>query len=239
MSEPAVSRPFAELEAAIAYRFARPELLREALTHPSAVSLGRHPRSRRRSYQRLEFLGDRVLGLIVADLLIRHFPEEAEGALTHRFTVLVRKDTLAQVAGQLGLERWIVSALSKAESVGRPVVTMLGDACEALIGAIYLDGGLEAARAFVQARWQPLIEGAAEPPRDAKMALQEWTLGRGMGAPTYRVVETAGPAHATIFTVEASIGDAVPVRASGSTKRAAEKQAARMLLEQLERSAHG
>lgn len=205
-------------------------LLEEALTHASTVRVGRG----RRSYQRLEFLGDRVLGLIIAHLMIERFPDDDEGALTHRHVALVRREALAQVAAGIGLGRWLKVSASESGQAGGPRQAMLADACEALVGAIYLDGGLEAARGFVARRWQPLVEAVELPPRDAKMALQEWAQGRGLERPTYNVIETSGPAHAMTFTVEVNLADQRPALAAGSTKRAAERAAAGLMLERIE-----
>lgn len=225
-----------EIEAALDHRFSDPQLLEEALTHASLVhttAAGRAVRPRR-SYQRLEFLGDRVLGLIVAHLLIDRYPEDAEGALTHRHVALVRKETLSEVAVAIGLDRWIQMAASEAEAGGRVKPAILADCCEALIAALYLDGGLEAARSFVVKHWSPRLQAMRNPPRDAKMALQEWAQARGVERPTYQVVATEGPAHAMTFTVEVALADQAPVIAAGRTKRAAERMAAGLMLERLQ-----
>lgn len=224
-----------EIEAALPYAFRAPALLEEALTHASTVRAGHG----RRSYQRLEFLGDRVLGLIVAHLMIERFPDDDEGALTHRHVALVRREALAQVAAAVGLGRWLQAAASETGQAGGLRQAMLADCCEALIGAIYLDGGLEAARTFVTHRWQPLVAAVQSPPRDAKMALQEWAQGRGLERPTYRVVATSGPPHAMTFTVEVDLADQETASAAGSTKRAAERAAAGLMLRRLEEAGLG
>lgn len=228
-----------ELAQLIGYSFGRPELLEEALTHPSALASeparGRYRRRGlcNRSYERLEFLGDRVLGLIVADLLWRRFASEPEGHLTRRHTHLVRRDTLVRVAKLMGLGAHLI--LSKAEeaagSAGNPAI--LADVCEALIAAIYLDGGFEAATAFVRRFWEPLIGEMAGPPRDPKTALQEWAQARGLALPSYELVEASGPDHALRFTVEASVVGGQRATATASSKRAAEARAAEVLLAQL------
>ena len=228
-----------ELAQLIGYTFGRPELLEEALTHPSALApeLARGRYRRRglcnRSYERLEFLGDRVLGLIVADLLWRRFPSEPEGHLTRRHTHLVRRDTLVRVAKLMRLGAHLI--LSKAEeaagSAGNPAI--LADVCEALIAAIYLDGGFEAATALVRRFWEPLIDEMAGPPRDPKTALQEWSQARGLALPSYEVLEASGPDHALRFTVEASVVGGHRATATASSKRAAEARAAEVLLAQL------
>jgi ribonuclease-3 len=130
----------------LGHRFADPKLLAEALTHSSAHARRGSPRQ---SYERLEFLGDRVLGLVVAELLWRRFPEEAEGELTRRHTGLVRRESLVEVARALGLGAFVILSQGEAQAGARDTPSVLADACEAVIAALYLDGGLEAARAFV------------------------------------------------------------------------------------------
>jgi ribonuclease-3 len=215
------------LETLLGHRFHEPALLAEALTHGSVLGSGDR---RARTYERLEFLGDRVLGLIVAHLLLDRYPDDAEGALTQRLGALVRRESLAAVAAGLGLDRWLHTAPSEA---GRPGPAMLADCCEAVIGAIYLDGGFAAAQAFVTRYWSPLVEAVQVPPRDAKMALQEWAHARSLQPPAYRVVATAGPAHATTFTVEVALPGRMPETASAGTKRSAERAAAALMLERI------
>ncbi|MGE0117224.1 MAG: ribonuclease III [Dongiaceae bacterium] len=232
----------AELSEALAetfgHRFAHPELLREALTHPSASAPGSgksaraHP-ARLRGYERLEFLGDRVLGLVVADLLYNAFPQEDEGALAKRLAVLASEDSLARVAAAANLGAHVV--LSKAESLagGRKNPALLADACEAAIGALYLDGGLAAAAAFIGRFWRPLMTAEAKPPQDAKTALQEWAQGAALPLPVYRTVRTEGPAHEPLFVVEVGVQGQPVVTATGRTKRTAEQAAAAQMLETL------
>ena len=210
------------------HRFEDPELLRQALTHSSAAS-GRGAAD----YQRLEFLGDRVLGLVVSDLLIKRFTEEAEGALARRLASLVRREALAEVAAGLGLGNFIVLAKAESEAGERDNPALLADACEAVIGALYLDGGLEAARAFIEPLWTPLLEAEPRPPQDAKTALQDWAQGRGLPLPEYREVGREGPAHQPVFTVEVSVRDRAPAVGEGRSKRLAEQAAAEALLETL------
>lgn len=215
------------------HRFRQPELLAEAFTHTSAA--GQRGRART-SYERLEFLGDRVLGLIIADLLLRRFPRESEGALARRHAALVRRETLAEVARELGLGEFLVLARGEEETGGRHNPALLADVCESLIGALYLDGGLEAARRFVVPRWRPLIEAERRPPRDAKTALQEWAQGRGLPLPEYREVERHGPPHEPVFTVEVSVAGLRPRTGAGRSKRLAEQEAAQRLLDATEES---
>lgn len=226
-----------ELPQTIGYEFNRHELLEEALTHPSALvpesRRRRRPAPVKRDFERLEFLGDRVLGLVVADYLWRHFESEPEGDLTRRHTHFVRREALVRVAETIGLGRHLV--LSRAEATagaaGNPGI--LADACEALIAAIYLDGGFEAASAFVRRFWEPLIEEMQEPPRDPKTALQEWVQARGLPLPAYELVATSGPDHAPLFTVAASVAGGDPASATASSKRTAEAKAAALLLDRL------
>lgn len=226
-----VAAPPSPLVDALGHRFARGELLTEALTHPSA---SRRRGAARRGYERLEFLGDRVLGLIIAELLWRRFSEEAEGALTRRHTGLVRRETLSEVARSVGLgTHLIVSAGEDAAGV-RDNASVLADVCEAVIAALYLDGGLPAAERFVHRWWGPRLGMAGAPPRDPKTALQEWAQARGRPLPTYRTVAVEGPAHKRIFTVTASVEGVPPATASGSSKRAAEVAAAAGVLAALD-----
>ena len=225
---PASLPPFAEV---LGHDFADPGLLSRALTHGSV------PRRRRGAgddYQRLEFVGDRVLGLIIAERLYRDFPEEREGALAKRFAMLVRREALAEVAGRIGLGPHITISKSEAEVGGRENPAILADCCEALIGALFLDGGLEPARRFVEAQWRTLIEADLRPPEEAKTALQEWAQARGLALPVYREVEREGPDHDPTFTVEVGVQGQAPTRGSGRSKRLAEQAAAARLLEGLE-----
>jgi ribonuclease-3 len=225
-----------ELVRSIDHEFARPELLAEALTHPSALERQRRKgrfRPAQQGYERLEFLGDRVLGLIVADLLWRRHPDEPEGHLTRRMTHLVRREALARVATAIGLDRHLVLSRSEAAAGAARNPSILADVCEAVLAAIYLDGGFAAAFAFVERWWMPLIAEIDDPPRDPKTALQEWAQARGLGLPAYRLIETMGPDHAPRFTVAARVAESDEASATASSKRAAEAEAAASLLEQL------
>lgn len=229
--------PAGDFAAALGHAFVRRELLKEALTHPSAVAgdtrRGPRPRVARRHYERLEFLGDRVLGLAVADLLWRRFEHEAEGDLTRRHAHLVRRETLARVATAVGLPRHVILSPAEAAAGAASNPAILADVCEALLGAVYLDGGFAAAFAVVRRLWEPLFAEMAGPPRDPKTALQEWAQARGLALPEYDVVETSGPDHARQFTVAVSVAGAAPATATASSKRAAETLAAALLLDRL------
>jgi ribonuclease-3 len=215
----------------LGHDFTRPELLARALTHPSAAI--------RRdgiddSYERLEFLGDRVLGLIVADLLMARFPLEAEGALALRHAELVRRETLAEVAGEIGLEDFFRLAKGEEAAGERQNPALLANACEAVIAALYLDGGLAVAWAFVERLWAARLEADARPPQDAKTALQEWAQARALGLPKYREVGRKGPAHEPYFTLEVAVEGQEPARGEGRSKRLAEQAAAARLLARLQ-----
>ncbi len=230
----------ADLEAALGHRFARAELLDEALTHRSTGGSqrpgGRWVAGPAPSYERLEFLGDRVVGLIVAEMLLNAFPAEAEGALTRRFAALVRKETLAEVAGEFDLAEHIRLPPGEQPSARRNP-SLLADVCEALIAALYLDGGMGAARAFIERYWAKRMAASVAPPQDAKTALQEWAQGRGRPLPAYRLVREEGPAHQPVFTVSVAVEGEAPAEASGTSKRLAETAAAQSLLERLKGAA--
>jgi ribonuclease-3 len=224
--------------AAIGYRFKHPDLLTEALTHPSAIEAAPRRRGRRRpvrghGYERLEFLGDRVLGLVVAELLWRRFENEPEGALTRRLAALVRRDAVARVAAEIGLDRHLILSRSEAAAGAARNSGILADVCEAVIAAIYVDGGFEAARDFIERCWEPLVGEMAVPPRDPKTTLQEWAQGRGLGLPVYRLIEASGPDHVRRFTVGVQVEGSDEASATASSKRAAETAAAAALLERL------
>ncbi|MDZ7713274.1 MAG: ribonuclease III [Rhodovibrio sp.] len=190
--EPEGTTDLERLSERLGYRFADPRLLRQALTHSSATG---HQRAELVSYERLEFLGDRVLGLIVADLLLDRFPDEPEGrspAGTPSWSAGKRSPRSRAGSG------WASSCTSpsgEAEGGGRDNPTMLADVCEAVIGALYRDSGLEAARRFVVPSWEPLVRQDRKPPQDSKTALQEWAQGRGLPLPSYTVVARSGPPH--------------------------------------------
>jgi ribonuclease III len=219
-----------ELERRIGYQFKEQRLLREALTHGSANRL---KRKQRRTNERLEFLGDRVVGLAVAELLIRRYPDEPEGALTPRLSGLVSEPALAEAARELDLGAWLEVARSEEQAGGRERPAILADALEALMGAVYLDGGWEAAAAIVRRCLEPRLETMVAPPRNAKSQLQEWTQARSLGLPRYELVKTAGPDHAPAFEVTVAVADLPPVRATAASKRAAEQAAAEQLLARL------
>jgi ribonuclease-3 len=219
------------LERLVGHSFREPALLQQAVTHASL--LARRADRAGTGYERLEFLGDRVLGLLVAELLFRDFPAEDEGALARRFAALVSREGLARVAGKLGLGAFLRLGPGERDGGGRDNPALLADACEAVIGALYLDGGLEAARRFVEPNWRPLVAEELRPPQDAKTALQEWAQGHGLPLPVYRLVSAEGPPHDPRFTVEVRVADKGTAAGAGRSKRAAEQLAAQALLRQL------
>jgi ribonuclease-3 len=220
--------PFEALAERIGHPFAEPDLLREALTHPSVNPGDRGPAPF--ANQRLEFLGDRVLGLVIAEWLLDRFPDEPEGALARRHTALVRAEALAEVAGAVELGRYLAMAPGEAEGGGRANAATLANACEAVIGALFRDGGLDAARAFVRREWAGALERDARPPQDPKTRLQEWAQGRGLPLPHYEIVSRSGPDHQPLFQVQVSVQGHDAVSASGASKRTAEREAASRLL---------
>ncbi|MEO1199965.1 MAG: ribonuclease III [Pseudomonadota bacterium] len=213
----------ADAEAILEHRFSDTGMLSEALTHPSLSPDPDAP-----NYQRLEFLGDRVLGIAIADMLFQTFPEEEEGALSRRLNALVRKETCAEVADALGLGPLIQRGGGEAK--GQPRKSILGDVCEAVLGALYLDAGFEVARGFVDRNWRPLMEQAERPRRDPKTALQEWAHAKGYGTPVYQERDRFGPDHAPVFTIAADLDGLHPGLGEGTSKRAAEQAAARAIL---------
>ena len=220
-----------ELSKILGHRFARPELLVQALTHPSVMQGRRQKQSA--PYERLEFLGDRVLGLVVADMLFQAFPDEAEGALARRFTALVRKEAVARVGLAIGLDARLAMSKGDEDAGGRANQSMLADACEAVIGALYADGGFEVAANFIHSRWRDLMDESLAPPKDAKTTLQEWAQGLGKALPVYTTVGTEGPPHEPVFLITVAVEGAGSATGRGSSKRAAEQAAAAALIEKV------
>ncbi len=217
------------LEVRLGYHFREPALLDQALTHPSAIT-NFGPAGQLDSYQRFEFLGDRVLGLVVADMLIAAFPDADEGELHRRHASLVRKETCAGIGAELGIGEALRLGEGEENSGGRGKETILGDACEAVIGAVHQDGGLEAARSLIEANWRRRMTGSDSSPRDAKSTLQEWAQAQGLPVPTYNVVTESGPKHAPRFVVQVELNSHPPATGEGSSKREAEQEAATAIL---------
>ncbi len=221
------------LDAILGYRFTRSDLPREALTHRSALQ-GKRPghAAQSGSNERLEFIGDRVLGLLIAEWLAERFPDEQEGELGRRLASLVCQPVLAQVAETIGLGEALSVAPGEARAGVKRRATVLADALEAALGAIYLDGGLEPARDFVRRSWDAAMNAQGAPPKDAKTALQEWAQKRGLDLPAYTISARSGPPHAPVFEVTVTVGGWHATGTAGS-KRAAEQLAAEHLHQSL------
>ncbi len=212
----------------LGHRFSRPDLLVRALTHGSISTPGSPDN------QRLEFLGDRVLGLVTAEALLAADPDAAEGSLAPRYNALVRKEACAEVAREAGLGEVLRLGRSEMMSGGRRKEALLGDAMEAVIAAIYLDGGIEAARATILSLWSRRIETVEADARDPKTALQEWAQARRQPPPRYVQTDRSGPDHAPEFTIEVRLASGETAAATARAKRQAEQIAARTLLDRLE-----
>ena len=223
-------------QALLGHQFHDPALLLEALTHRSAAHGGRqHRRGERRgvgSNERLEFIGDRVLGLLVAEWLIERFPHEQEGELGPRHAHLVSRKVLSSIAELAGLSAVLNVAPNEARAGVGQLANVLADAMEAAIGALFLDGGLDVARRFVRGAWLPAMEHMPLPPKDPKTALQEWLMARGLPLPIYLQDARSGPSHAPVFTISVTAAGHTGAGTAGS-KRLAERAAAAALLESL------
>ncbi|HBT00505.1 ribonuclease III [Salipiger marinus] len=215
------------LETRIGHRFARPELLRRAVTHSSMSGPGREDN------QRLEFLGDRVLGLVMAEALLAGDRAASEGQLAPRFNTLVRKEACAEVAQAIDLGAALKLGRSEMMSGGRRKQALLGDAMEAVIAAVYLDAGFDAARAVILRLWGDRVAAVDTDARDPKTALQEWAQARRMPPPAYVETARTGPDHAPVFTIEVQLASGETATATAGSKRKAEQEAAAALLEQV------
>jgi ribonuclease III len=217
------------LEAVLGHRFSDRALLRAALEHSSLGGQGARPVLPER-FDRLEFLGDRVVGLVVAEMLLERYPDDVEGAIARRHATLVNRDSLAGVARTVGLGRFLRLSAGEAQAGGGDNPAVLADAFEAVVAAIYNDGGMERARTFLVERFAPLVAELAVPPQDAKTALQEWAQSRGLNLPAYRTLQMSGPAHRPLIEVEVRIDGLPPETAKGPSRRIAEQAAAAALL---------
>jgi ribonuclease-3 len=218
----------AAIEARIGYKFVNAALLTTAFTHVSALK--KSPGKRGDSYQRLEFLGDHVLGLVVSDMLYRAFPNADEGELSKRLADLVRKESCADVAKSLGLLDDIKLGQVGAIASARLRKSVIGDICEAVIGAVFLDGGYSAAAQFVERNWTERMRKPRRPLRDPKTVLQEWAQSKRLPTPVYREIERTGPHHDPQFRVAVDLPGLEPAEGVGGNKRAAEKDAAAVMI---------
>jgi ribonuclease III len=213
------SKTLTKVEALLGYQFKDPSLCEHALTHGSR-------QSKRADYQRLEFLGDRVLSLVIAEDLFSRFSLEQEGQLAARLSQLVRGETCAAVGQALHLDEYIiVGQIEKSKGVQR-IASVVGDVVEALIGAIYLDGGLEAARTFILRCWNEMLIKSPADLKDSKTYVQEWALARAMPLPHYEVIGREGPEHAPVFTISLKVGPHDLAVGAGASKQSAEMAAA-------------
>ncbi len=218
----------AGLENRLGYSFQQPDLLVQALTHSSAVQ---GQAAKLKTYERLEFLGDRVLGLVVADMLMLAFPKADEGELSRRFTQLVRHETCASVAmQQMDLGAYLLMGEGESQSGGRRKLAILGDACEAIIGAVFTEGGFDAAAALVRRLWTGRMMTPITHLRDPKTALQEWVQSKGLPAPMYHEVARRGPDHEPEFVMLVDVATIGSAEGAGRSKRLAEQTAAKILL---------
>lgn len=222
-----------ELVEKLGHDFVTPQLLQDALTHPSLAGF-KQRRKGTMPYERLEFLGDRVLGLVIAEWLYEKFPDANEGELAKRHAALVNREALRVVAVEIGLGQHLRLAHNEEAGSARKNLATLPDAMEAILGALYLDGGLKAASNFIHQFWQKDI-ATPEAPADPKTALQEWAQGQGLPLPQYKVVEHSGPAHAPKFVIEVTVKNHPPMSAEGDSKRAAQKAAAQLLLQNVQK----
>jgi len=214
------------LEEALGYHFKDEKLLDRAMTHRSAAQ----GHAAEWSNERLEFLGDRILGLVMVETLLERFPKMREGELAPRLNAMVSRETCAVVGASLGLGQFLIVDRSERATGGPEKPSLLANAIEAVIGAIYTDGGLEKSRKFVLKVWKKQLQASPELGRDPKSALQEWTQGEGLSTPVYRHVSREGPDHAPVFTVTVNVPGHEPVPGVGSSKQLAEREAARAML---------
>lgn len=212
-----------KLEARIAHTFTDKNLIKAALTHSSAGIA--------HNYERLEFLGDRVLGLVIAELLYERFGHEKEGDLARRLAALVQGSFLAEIAHEIDLGAYITFSEAEAHAGGAANENILGDVFEAMIGALYLDGGFKKCQALIESLWGERLETSAKPPQHPKTRLQEWAQGVGLPLPEYNIIDQHGPDHAPLFDIELVVKGYKPVQAQGRSRQAAEKAVAEKFLE--------
>jgi len=214
-----------KIEAILDYTFKDRHLLERALTHSST--------GEEYSYQRLEFLGDRVLGLVIAEVLFKKFRQENEGGLAKRHTALVQGTTLAIIGQAHGLNEFIIFSDAEKQAGGHSNENIISDVVESLLGALFLDGGYDAAKEVIVRLWGENIETLQKAPQDPKTELQEWAQARGLPLPFYDVIDKQGPDHAPIFTIKLIVEGVEPITQEGASRRAAEKTAARKMVKAL------
>jgi ribonuclease-3 len=215
----------------IGYEFKNPQILEEALTHPNCLGLG--AASAKKSYERLEFLGDAVLTFLITEFLIENFPEETEGRLTKRRAALVNSNTLSIIGRDLGIMSYLIAG-SIEEFSDSEATKVIEDVTEALLGALYLDGGIEVCKQFVMNYWEPFLFREITPEDDPKTYLQEWSQKRGFGIPSYRLISKSGEAHSPTFTIEVKVSDLPGFTSASTSKKVAEKEAAKGLIKYIQ-----
>ena len=220
-----------ELMKILGHQFKDLSLLEEAITHTS-MTKGRRKQLATADYERLEFLGDRVLGLVIADELFARYPTAEAGQLSRRFNSQVRRETLAEIAEDMGLHKFIRVSSELSRLGGEKNPSLMEDCMEAVIAALYLDGGMTAAMRCIKDHWWSRFEQENAARKDPKSALQEWAAKQGKANPEYRLIEEAGPDHNRTFTIEVHLDGYQPAMAKGQSKRAAEKQAAAKMLKE-------
>ncbi|MGH1375191.1 MAG: ribonuclease III [Alphaproteobacteria bacterium] len=220
-------KPLENLEKQIGYSFKNRDLLRVALTHSST--------GESENYERLEFLGDRVLGLVIASVLFEKFPDEKEGDMAKRLAALVQGQTLAELSARISLGDYINFSDAERDSGGAENEHILADVYESVIGAIYLDGGFEPCSRLIKTQWQEALYTMKKPPQHPKTAIQEWAQGQGLPLPIYDIVAQHGPDHAPIFEVRLSVKGHKPVHGSGKSRAEAEKLAAEGFMEHVKK----
>jgi ribonuclease-3 len=213
------------LQETLGYNFSDTSLLETALTHASTQT--------NKNYERLEFLGDRVLGLVIADIIFKTFPEETEGDLAKRNAALVQGKTLASIAKEIELGAFMILSDAERSAGGTDNKNILADVIEGVLGALYIDGGIDVCEKVIKKLWGNKIHHMSEPPQDPKTELQEWAQGRGLPLPEYELVEQSGPDHAPLFNIKVTVHGFPPKSSEGPSRRKAEKLAATLLLEEL------
>lgn len=216
---------FEKIEGILEYQFKDRHLLERALTHSST--------GEEYSYQRLEFLGDRVVGLVIAEALFKKFRLENEGGLAKRHTALVQGTTLSVIGQAHGLNEFILFSNAEKDAGGHKNENIISDVVESLLGALFLDGGYDVARDVILRLWGDNIETLVKAPQDPKTELQEWVQARGLDLPSYEIVSRDGPDHAPVFTISLSVQGFDPIHQEGPSRRAAEKSAARKMVKTL------
>ncbi len=214
-----------ELQIKIGYSFKDQSLLRTALTHSST--------SAEENYERLEFLGDRVLGIVIAATLFNRFPNEQEGDLAKRLSSLVQGETIAKLSLQISLGEFIILSDAEKRAGGNSNEHILADVFEALIGAIYIDGGLSPCMSLIETQWENAFQTMKQPPQHPKTKLQEWAQGQGLPLPIYKIISQSGSDHAPIFEIVLKVKNHPDITANGKSRAEAEKLAATKFVEGL------